>query len=72
MLGMGCVILFYHTTHKFAMLKLHRPEGENFYYHPAIISTITCAALMRVQFVSVRRFISMTALSTRVFHHIIS
>ena len=64
--------VYYHTSHKFAMLKLHRPEGENSYYHPAIISTITCAALMRVQFVSVRRFISMTALSTRVFHHIIS
>ena len=63
---------YYHTSHKFAMLKLHRPEGETSYYHPAIISTITCAALMRVQFVSVRSFISMTALSTRVFHHIIS
>ena len=64
--------LYYHTSHKFAMLKLHRPEGENSYYHPAIISTIKCAALMRVQFVSVRRFISMTALPTHVLHHIIS
>ena len=64
--------LFYHTSDKFAMLKLHSSEGENSYYHPAIISTITCATLMRVQFVSVRRFIAMTALSTSVFHHIIS
>ena len=65
-------ILYYHTSHKFAMLKLHRPEGENSYYHPAIILTITCATLMRVQFVSVKCFISMTAQSTRVFHYIIS
>ena len=36
-------ILYYQTSHKFAMLKLHMPEGENSYYQPAIISTITCA-----------------------------
>ena len=66
------VVLEYHTSHEFPMLKLHRPEGEKSYYHPAIISTITCAALMRVQFVSERRFISITALSTHVFHHIFS
>ena len=58
----------YHTSHHLPMLKLHRPEGENSYYHPAIISTITCVALMRVQFVSLRRFISMTSLSKRVFY----
>ena len=88
--GVSCRILYYHTSHKFAMLKLHWPEGENSYYHtshespmlnfhrtevensyyhPAIISTITCAALMRVQFVSIKRYISITALSTRIFHH---
>ena len=48
------------------------PESENSYYNPTIISTITCAVLMRVQFVSVRRFISLTAQSKRVFHHMFS
>ena len=68
--GIGCVISFYHTSYKFAMLKLHRLEGENSYYHPAIISTITCAALMRIQFVSVRRFISMTeTINTHISSH---
>ena len=33
----GGILLYYYTSHKFAMLKLHRPEGENSYYHPAII-----------------------------------
>ena len=28
----------YHTSYKFSMLISHRPEGENSYYHPAIIS----------------------------------
>ena len=31
-------------------------------YHPAIISTVTCAALMRVRVESVRRSITMAAL----------
>ena len=32
---------YYHTSHKFAMLKLHRPEGEYSYYHHVIISINT-------------------------------
>ena len=55
-------IYYYYTSHKFPMQNLHRPEGKHSYYHPAIISTITCAALMRVRVESVRRSITMTAL----------
>ena len=37
------------------MLNLHRPVNVNFDYHPAIISTITCAPPMRVRFVCNRK-----------------
>ena len=43
--------------------------GKNFYCHPAIISTITCAALMRVRVESVRHSITMAALK-HIFRHI--
>ena len=52
---------YYYTSHEFPMQNLNRLEGKNSYYHPAIISTITCAALMRVRFESVRRSILMAA-----------
>ena len=39
--SMSGSIFFYNTSYKFSMLNSHRPEGENSYYHPAIISTIT-------------------------------
>ena len=44
------------------MQNLHSPEGKHSYYLPAIISTSTCAALMRVRVESVRRSITMAAL----------
>ena len=34
---------FLMNEYKFPMLNSHMPEGENSCYHPAIISTITCA-----------------------------
>ena len=36
-------ISYYHTSYKFPILNSHRPAGENSCYHPAMISTITCA-----------------------------
>ena len=55
------------------MLKIHRPVGENSYYHPVIISTITCAALMRVQLVSVKLFIVMvdSTIKMRILLHVL-
>ena len=61
-------VVQYSTKNKISLsmstmsINLRSPEGENSYYHPAIISTITCAALMRVRFVSVRRSVTMAAL----------
>ena len=33
----------YHTSYEFPMINCHRPEGEISYYHPVIISAVTCA-----------------------------
>ena len=40
-------ICLYHTSHESPMLNLHRPGGENSYYHHAIIAIITQPPIYR-------------------------